>query len=368
VRGSAVVFTGWGQSLDAAVAADQARRAAVRAAVEASCGDLDPAAWLLVERLLEDVADPGYDELSGRACAHVALSDKSASDHDGSVAAVRAAIAGLLDEVLAERRGLPVDVAPPRWSPDGCGAGRLGDALAETLRRAVAARGVRLRAPGDVVTPAAQLELELAHGRKEILVTPRLGLPAREVALSLTPLALPDALLGDDPVPACWTDDALGLTAGQARGPGGHQVAVEVGPGRSTACDGGQLAIRVAVDRASRVRVFWVHPDGSTGVVWPPEGASDTVERVLEISPVAVSAVGGAAGRRVVAVAVRAGASLGQLEGWVGGGAGSLGAVALPADSARAAAGMSVLEQGVDRCPVFPGAVSAASTPDLCPR
>jgi len=312
-------FTGYAVDKDAEAALQSARADAWFQAERAVCGD-DVKSDLCVQRRghILQWQEPQFDKASRRACFTYQINQRWL-EPDTEYEQVRESLAVLARSVVSASGGAPVRIASPTWSESGCVAGEAGRALHAGLLAALGREG-RISLSEEA---SQAIELTLTPSGKVLTVVGRI----RTEDGSVRPLPGFDAPAYLYPSPSigregsgagdCRWDSKLGLDGGARVGEDGLQVSVNLGSNGGVLCEGSARNPRFSTTAAADLRVLSVGQDGTGYLLWPPSGERFTVTpqgRTLSPWEAVLAEDGGV--ERIVVVASREGAPVGDLQKW----------------------------------------------------
>lgn len=351
----------WRGDASAAEAGDALRLARLNAnekAISGACEGLSPFQCAAIKRNVADWQQGYWNPKTQAACASVALKADWLKLFEVEMGKFDAHLGALLDRAVERLPDKRLRLDPPKWE-SGCVAGRLGEALSVEVQQKLGNYRDISIVDGDA--PATALRLRLAPSGTGVALTAALGMPGG-VSLPLPGFDFPLELFQVSPseVGRCRADTSLGLVDGARDGSGGRKVWVTLPSASGVWCEGQQMEPFVAVNQASRVRVFDVTQAGEAYLVWPPPGEKDLVQSAVSLGMMDLLSLPEVGDERLLAIAVPPDGSFGALEGWQSycKVSGIFGEDRYPGGAAVGSATFAVIPALQDECPAAPNAAA----------
>ena len=252
-------------------------------------------------------------EYEGRtACAAVAISSEYIDSFANDARQLEEDLTQLAGRITQRVPGQLLQISPPIWKQSGCVAD-VGGYIVGNLRNSIAANreGVTLVTPGESSVDAIVLRTALAPGPSGVVLEVGVREPGSPGEVPIEgvrfPLDLLNVAVEDEG--QCFSEDAIGLTAGEKLGVDGLRVWVELDTLDGNLCEGERRSPHIRVNQAALVKLYSVDRSGNAWLIWPPPGAPDTeVRDALELPEMRVLSMPELGDERLVAVATPVGA------------------------------------------------------------
>jgi len=352
--GDYMLKVAWAEGRTEAHAYEKAKGRAREQLVEQLCAGYDELRCAAVTRHVRDWGPgswvPPKGGRPGSACAVVTIERTYMDQVESEYRVLDQDLTSLAGEIRDQLGAQPLVLDPPRWA-SGCNAGTVGAALVSELRRRL--KDVDLAKPGRRPAGAQLLRLTISPGAESVGVDATLGGVRADVETSLGGLRFAPDLFGipADEVGECASQASTGMA--DRTGRDGLRVDALFDAPDGLACEGSQVPMGLDTNRAARVWLFSVAPDGSALLAWPTPATAKTVEGHHSIGSVDVVTYPGGGDEQLVAVALPPDQGWLQVDSWVGPCRvpGKLSSLGTPGAAAVGSASYTVVAAGDGDCP-----------------